>query len=390
MISVLEAIKRIEPYCKSSASIFKPIYKTLGYVLATDVLSPINMPPFKQSSMDGYAFFHSGAETYTIVGEIKTGSSKNIDLKPGEAVRIFTGAKVPDNADTVIMQELVNRSNENLTLTKQPVKGSNVRVIGEQIKKGHLALEKGTVLNEAAVGFLAGLGVERIQVFKRPKVAVLVTGDEIKKAGEELLEGQIYDSNAITLKLALNRLGVKKPKVLKVNDDLVETKETLKRLLNSFDVILISGGISVGDYDFVKEALVQNDVQEVFYKVNQKPGKPLWFGHKGETLVFALPGNPASTLTCFYVYVLPLLKAKMGFESESLKNLEAEASEDIRNTFNKTLFLKGVVNNGKATALTGQASSMLKSFAVSSALIIIPEDKTIIKKGEQVTYLNIN
>lgn len=390
MISVSEAIKHIEAFCKPSKPKTLDIQKAMGCILAEGVKSPINMPPFKQSSMDGYAFIHAETNSYKIIGEVQTGSAKNISIKKGEAIRIFTGARVPDDADTVVMQEHTERTENELTITTLPKKGTNVRPLGQQIKIGELALKKGHVLNEAAIGFLAGLGLQTVKVYRKTKVSILVTGNELQQQGKSLKEGQVYDSNSVTLTLALKRIGIKNIRTAQVEDNLKATIKAIKKELKKSDVLLISGGISVGDHDYVKVALEENEVAELFYKVNQKPGKPLWFGHKNTKMVFALPGNPASSLSCFYVYVLPLLRAKMGFANYHLPRLRAKAKQDIENSHGKTLFLKGTVEQGFAEQLSGQASSMLKSFAVSNALLVIPEDKTIIKKGETLNYIKLN
>jgi molybdopterin molybdotransferase len=389
MISVTEALQHINNHCTPSKVAKKPIKKVMGMVLAADVLSPINMPPFKQSAMDGYAFEYSDDTTYMVVGEVQAGSSENIKLGRGEAVRIFTGARVPNDADTVVMQEHVTRADGCIEIKILPKPKANVRPLGEQITKGAIALEKGTTLNEAGVGFLAGLGIAKVDVYQTPKVSVLITGDELQKVGKELEEGQVYDSNSLTLQLALKRLGITEVRVSKVKDDLRSTTKAIEKHLKKSDVVLISGGISVGDYDFVQQALMDNNAKEVFYKVNQKPGKPLWFGYKGNTKIFALPGNPASSLICFYVYVWPLLKAQMGYQEFHLPRLRAKAKTAIKNSYDKTIFLKGNVSNGNVSVLTGQASSMLKSLAVSNALLIVPSNIEEINKGEYITYIQL-
>ena len=389
MISVSEALRFIKDHSKMNKVVSKSIEKALGLVLANDVLSDINMPPFKQSSMDGYAFAHSDSKTYKIVGEIQAGNAKDIELSEGEAVRIFTGARVPNLADTVVMQEHVIRQNDQFSIDILPKKNANVRPLGEQIETGDIALRKGSVLNEAALGFLASLGVGKVDVYERPKVSILVTGNELQKLGDELKLGQVYESNSVTLKMALHRIGIKKVEIARVEDDLNQTTKAIKKCIRKSDIVLISGGISVGDYDFVKQALENNGVNEIFYKVNQRPGKPLWFGTKEKTKVFALPGNPASSLSCFYLYVLPLLRTQMGRTHCHLPRLIATAKQDLKNTTGKTLFLKGNVIDGKATLLTGQASSMLKSFAVSNALLVLPENIELIKKGEELTYIQL-
>ena len=388
MISVQNAIELIEKNTTTLKETTIPITKALGFVLAEDVFSPINMPPFRQSSMDGYAFIHSEKiRNFKIINEIQAGVSTNIKLQPGEAIRIFTGARVPDDADTVVMQEHTKRNNDVLTIITNPKPTQNVRPIGEQLKKGTAALKKGIVLYEVALGFLAGLGIASVKVYQKPKVSLLITGNELQQPGTPLKEGQVYDSTSTTLTLALQRLSITNVTIAFIEDTKKATEKVIKEHLSKCDVLLISGGISVGDYDFVKGALEVNGVKEHFYTVNQKPGKPLWFGSTQTTKVFALPGNPASSLTCFYVYVLPVLRKIMGYTNNHLKRKQAIVETTIRNTFGKTVFLKGTIMNGVATPHKGQASSMLKTFAIANALLIIPSDKEYIKKGEEITYI---
>jgi molybdopterin molybdotransferase len=390
MIAVQKALHIIEENISLQTSIIISIEKALGYILASNSIAPISLPPFRQSSMDGYALKLSTTDTYVVLGEVQAGSAQTIALQEGEAVRIFTGAPVPDTADTVVMQEHTTVDGDKITLTKRPKKHSNVRPLGEQLKEGEIALSKGTLLNAAGLGFLAGLGIAEVNVYQKPKVSILLTGDELQQPGTPLKLGQVYDSNSVTLKGALHTAGISKINIDYVPDNYQATRDCIKEHLVNADVVLISGGISVGDYDFVKEALIENGVKEHFYKVNQKPGKPLWFGKTGETTVFALPGNPASSLTCFYVYVLPALRKMMGYKNTHLQKNTAPITLDFTNRFGKTLFLKGTVTNGQATPLLGQASSMLKSFAVSNALLVIPETVVNIKKGDTISYLDLN
>jgi molybdopterin molybdotransferase len=366
-----------------------PVHKALGYVLAEAVYSPINMPPFRQSAMDGYAFIHSEKHQYDIVGISQAGDHDNIKLKENEAIRIFTGAFVPDNADTVIMQEHVMANEKSILITNMPEQYTNVRAKGEQIVKEDLVFDANTFITPAAIGFLACLGITEIAVYKKPKVAILVTGNELVKAGKELPKGKIYESNSIMLQAGLETIGIKKTKVFKVKDNLKATKKALKEILKKQDIVLISGGISVGDYDFVKEALLANGVEELFYKINQKPGKPMFFGAKNETLVFALPGNPASSLTNFYVYVYPAIKNRMGFADTHLPKLVRKLNSAFTNTTGKTLFLKALYDETNVTILDGQSSAMLNTFAIANSLLIVPHDVESIKKGEQVSLLPI-
>ena len=389
MINVSEALAIVADNSSNMPIQKIPVHKALGYVLAETLYSPIDMPPFRQSAMDGYAFIHSEKHQYDIVGISQAGDHSKIKLNEKEAVRIFTGAFVPNNADTVVMQEHVMANENSILITNMPEQFSNVRAKGEQIRKEEVVFKANTLITPAAIGFLACLGITEVEVYKKPKVAILVTGNELVKPGKKLAKGKIYESNSVMLQAALETIGIKKTKVYNVKDNLKATKKALKDILAKYDIVLISGGISVGDYDFVKEALLSNGVEELFYKINQKPGKPMFFGSKNDTLVFALPGNPASSLTNFYIYVFPAIKNRMGFSDIHLPKLVRKLNADIHNTTGKTLFLKALFDETNVTVLDGQASSMLNSFAIANSLLIVPNDTENLKKGELVTLLPI-
>ncbi|MFH6967919.1 gephyrin-like molybdotransferase Glp [Flavobacterium sp. FlaQc-28] len=390
MIKVEEALTIIEANSAKMPAQQIAVSKALGYVLAEKVISPIHMPPFRQSAMDGYAFIHSIKHQYDIVSTSQAGDHSNLKLNANEAVRIFTGAFVPDDADTVVMQEHVIANKNSILIAAMPAKSANIRPKGEQIAKDDIVFEAGTLMTPAAIGFLASLGITEIKVHKKPKVAVLVTGNELVKPGEKLKKGKIYESNSVMLQAALETIGIKKTKVYSVKDNLKATKKALKSILKKYDIVLISGGISVGDYDFVKEALLQNDVKELFYKINQKPGKPMFFGSKNETLVFALPGNPASSLTNFYIYVVPAIKSRIGFLEIHKTKVIRKLNSDLKNNTGKTLFLKAKYNETHVEVLDSQSSAMLNTFAVANSLLIVPEGIEEYKKGQLVTLLPID
>ncbi|MCD0471609.1 gephyrin-like molybdotransferase Glp [Flavobacterium sp. JAS] len=390
MIQVSEALKIVAENSSNMPVQKILVRKALGFVLAETLYSPIDMPPFRQSAMDGYAFIHSERHQYDIVGISQAGDHSNVNLNPNEAVRIFTGAFVPHNADTVVMQEHVMANDKSILITNMPKQFTNVRNKGEQIGKEDVVFEANTLITPAAIGFLACLGITEIEVYKKPKVAILVTGNELVKPGKKLGKGKIYESNSLMLEAALQTIGIKKIKVNKVKDSLKATKKALKSILKKYDIVLISGGISVGDYDFVKEALLENGVEELFYKINQKPGKPMFFGSKKDTLVFALPGNPASSLTNFYVYVYPAIKNRMGFSDTHLPKLVRKINSGFTNTTGKTLFLKAIYDETHVTVLDGQSSAMLNTFAMANSLLIVPNDTETIKKGQLVTLLPID
>lgn len=366
------------------------VAKSLGFVLAEAIYSPIHMPPFRQSAMDGYAFAHSDLSKLAVISSSQAGDYSNLKLEKNEAIRIFTGAYIPDDADTVVMQEHTTATEGTIQIDTMPVPFANVRKKGEQIKKGKLVLEKDTIITAAAIGFFACLGIINIKVYSKPKVAILVTGNELIKAGKKLPQGKIYESNSVMLEAALKEVGINKPKVFRVKDSLKATTKMVESCLAHFDVVLISGGISVGDYDFVKEALLQNGVEELFYKINQKPGKPLFFGKKEEKLVFGLPGNPASSLTCFYVYVLPALKKRLGFTDIHLPKMNRKITTAYQNKTGKTLFLKGLYDDECVTILESQSSAMLNTFAVANCFIYIPHTVEGIQENQEVQIIPFN
>jgi molybdopterin molybdotransferase len=313
MISIKDAIQLVKSNCNPLLKeVIKPLEKSGNYRLYKDVYSPIDMPPFRQSAMDGYALNLHNSTNYKLIGEIKAGDDASPILKIGEAIRIFTGSPVPDSANTVIMQEKVSANNDTISLEKSAVSiNQNIRPKGEQVTKGDLALKKGTKLTPAAIGYLTGLGITEVSVYKKPSIAIVTTGNELVEAGQSLQYGKIYESNSKMLQNALYNLKFYDLTIHKIKDDYDETQSTLNKLINTKDLVLISGGISVGDYDFVGKALQQLNVEQCFYKVMQKPGKPLYFGKKDSTTIFALPGNPAAALTCFYIYVYIALQKMM-------------------------------------------------------------------------------
>ncbi|MHA7059816.1 molybdopterin molybdotransferase MoeA [Aquimarina sp. M1] len=356
-----------------------------GLFLGEDIVSPLNMPPFRQSAMDGYALLLHNESTYQIIGEVKAGDAHDYNLKPGQGVRIFTGARVPDNANTIVIQEKTDRTNDTLVVHGGIRANQNIRTLGEQIKKETTALTKGTKLTPAGIGFLSGLGIDSVQVYKPPSVAIITTGNELVSPGEKLKEGKIYESNSIQLEAVLHQLHIKEINKYVVKDEYENTKATIQQAIQNNDLVLISGGISVGDYDFVKEALSELETKELFYKVKQKPGKPLFFGANDKTMVFALPGNPASSLTCFYIYVLPIIQKMMG---NSITNGLSRAMKSITSGFTKkgdrAQFLKAQVMEETVTVLEGQSSSMLYTYAVANALVYLPENVSNIEKGSTV------
>lgn len=389
MVTVNEAKQRIIANTVTLPAVVMPLEEAVGGFLAADVVSPIALPPFRQSSMDGYAIVHSNVtESGTalrLAGESKAGQADLPVVSAGTAVRIFTGAPVPEGATAVVMQENTSLAEGYVHIHEFPVaEGKNVRREGQQIAKGAVALRAGALISPGAVGFLKGMNVNEVAVHAKPRIGLLVTGDELLKAGEALVPGKIYESNSAMLKAALEQAGIADVSVSYASDDLDATIDALKALLEEYDVVLASGGISVGDYDFVGKALEALGAETVFYKVRQKPGKPLLFGKKGEKLIFALPGNPASSLVCYYEYVLPALRKIMGSTELFLRSVRLPLRHAYRFDGERDEFLKARVEGGEVVSLDGQESFVIGSFAVANALIYLPVTQNRVEAGESV------
>jgi molybdopterin molybdotransferase len=389
MVSVQDAFSILKNNLPASQEMEYPLFQARKHVLSQTLYSPINMPPFRQSAMDGFALCLHDVLEYDIIGEIKAGDSHQITLLPGQAIKIFTGAAVPDSAQAVIQIEKTLIKEGILHLQEQPKSGTNVRPIGEQISKGDIALEKGTMLNAAAIGFLAGLGFTSVKVHKKPTIGIVITGNELVKPGYPLEYGKVYESNAIMLQSALSDAYFGGITLYEVNDDFENTKNKLQEALSANDVVLVSGGISVGDYDFVARALKELQVETLFYKVNQKPGKPLFAGKLNEKLIFALPGNPAACLTCFYVYVLPTLSILSGNASTYKQTVQKSLTHNFTVNNTRCQFLKTSVTGDEVTILSHQNSSMLNTFSVANGLLYLSDGEYELEKGSKVDIYHI-
>ncbi|KLT64333.1 gephyrin-like molybdotransferase Glp [Pedobacter sp. BMA] len=390
MISVSEAKQLITEHTAALQPEIKQLLNAAGHILAKDILGAFNIPAFRQSSMDGYAIiFEDKGKELLLVGEMAAGTAHELTIQSGETVRIFTGAPLPKGADTVIMQEKVTRNGNQISFDdEQLLPGANVRQIGSEITAGQLAMQKGNLLSPPALAFLAGIGISEVEVYPMPKIAIILTGDELQQPGLPLKFGQVYESNSYSLASALYQEGISTVTVLTAADTLEALTAVLKTALENSDVVLLTGGVSVGDYDFVLQASAACGVQQVFHKVKQKPGKPLYFGKKGDKVIFGLPGNPSSVLNCYYNYVLPAIK-RLSNKENSVHAFEGVLTHDYRKPKGLTHFLKGNFKNGKATPLGAQESYRLSSFAQANCLIQLDEEREQFKAGEIVSVLLI-
>lgn len=387
MISVQEAKKIISENVSVLMPVSLPLQQSAGLTLAKDVYASMDIPAFPQSSMDGYAFSYSDwqkNEKLKIAGEVAAGSNKVFTLASERAVRIFTGAAVPPGADTVVMQEKVIAQNGELIIQDENLQaGNNVRPKGSEIKAGTLALGKNSVLSPAAIGFLAGIGITDVKLYPDPVIKIIVTGNELQQPGKPLQYGQVYESNSFALKSALQQLHIHPVEVYYATDKLEIVMAALEKALQQSDLVLLTGGVSVGDYDLVLQAATQYGVEKLFHKIKQRPGKPLYFGRKDNQLVFGLPGNPASVLTCFYQYVIPALE-KLSSRKINLQSLKVPLASEFKKAAGLTHFLKGTYDGKTATPLDAQESFRLSSFAKANCLIEIPEQTTSLNEGDLV------
>ncbi len=382
MVTIEEALKIITGQQVARKTEFRNLSECLGFSLSEDIIALFDMPSFDNSAMDGYALCGLSKE-YIIVGEVAAGDESRHTLNEGEAVRIFTGAKIPENTTAVMMQEKTRVTGSKLFLDQEPKKGQSIRKKGEELKKDQIVFEKGYTITPAGIGMLGSLGIDKIEVFKKPLINLITTGNELVMPGKQKKEGQIYESNSFALAAACEKYGFHSKEKKQIEDDFKAIKAGIKESLENADVLVLSGGISVGDYDFVKQALEENGVEEQFYKVFQKPGKPLYFGRKGEKFIFALPGNPASSLSCFYIYVLPLLYKLSGSLKTGLDQYTFAASLEFENRSDRPSFLKARIDNNEVEILDGQGSSMIQSMALGNALAFL-DAETSVKKGDEV------
>jgi molybdopterin molybdotransferase len=373
-------------------AVLKNVHEIDSDVLAEDIEAKVDLPVFSNSAMDGYALrfedTHSVPVVLKIKGCIKAGDFPRAIVGKGEAAKIMTGAPLPEGANAVVIVEDTEEKEKTIIVKESVKKGENVRLKGEEIKKGQIALKKGTKLNPASLGFLAAMGWEKVRVFSKPKVSLLITGNELVKPGRELKPGKIWGSNLTTLNAALDQINIKSAFSGTARDSLQDLEKKIQKGLETSDILLISGGISVGDYDFVQELLLKQKVKKIFWRVAIKPGKPTFFGIKGKKLIFGLPGNPASVLVTFLEFVRPAILKMMGQKDVLLHERKAILEGKLQKKVDRAYFLKGVLQerNGRAYVKSAglQNSHILESFSKANCLVFLEKEKKFFKKGERI------
>ena len=410
MISVEQALEKVLSYVEVLDREEKPILECLGQVLDEDVFSPINVPPLDNSAMDGYALqaestigaTESSPVILDVIDEVSAGAISEQVVGPETAIRIMTGAPLPKGADSVVQFEDTDETIRpqhpisQIGILKEIEKGLNVRRAGEDISQGQLVLEKGTPLRPQEIGVLASIGKTTVKVIRRPVVAILATGNELVEVGKPLPEGKIYNSNSFSLAAQVTRYGGI-PKILGIARDREEEIEAKVRQALDSDLLLTSGGVSVGQYDLVKDVLAkQGEIS--FWTVRMKPGKPLAFGLiKGDgkrVPHLGLPGNPVSSMVTFELFARPAILKMLGKKNLSKPTVSAVIESRVKNTDGRRFLVRAMVRREGdryfARVSGPQGSGILTSMARANGLAIVPEDVDAVEEGETVQVLMLD
>ena len=392
---VHEALDRLLSGLKTLGEEEVELEEALGRVLAQDVVAEKDNPPFDRAAMDGFALkgentfgaSQSNPIYFKIIGEVLTGRSFAGEVGEFEAVRITTGAPMPQGADAVVMLEHVNELGEEIEVLKPVPPGKNVSLRGEDYRKGERLLSKGRTLNPQEIAILASLGLRRVRVFRRPKVGIISTGDEIKEPGEELREGEIYDTNSFALAALTAQAGAGAVRLGIVKDDYAAMKEAIQAALN-FDVLLISGATSVGKRDVVPE-IVRELGEVLVHGVAMRPGEPTGFGYIGKTLVFMLPGYPVASIVAFETFVRPALQVMQGMKpAVPYPAIRARLRRKIPSELGRRDFVRVRVERAgdgyEAEPLRISGSGIVSSLVRADGFVIVPENTEGIEKGEEV------
>ncbi len=367
------------------------LHESLGRIIAQDILSPANVPNYDNSAMDGYAFSAQDLTTskLKVIGTAFAGKAFNGSIQAGECVRIMTGAAIPQGADTVVMQEKVQRDGDDIQFIETPKPRANVRYAGEDLRQGQSVLTAGHLMRPADLGLLASLGIAEMKVYRKLKVAFFSTGDELVAIGKPLASGQVYDSNRYTLYGMLKRLGVDIIDLGGIADDPDQLETTLLNAAAQADVIITSGGVSVGEADYMKDLLSRHG-QVMFWKIAMKPGRPLAYGKVSKAHYFGLPGNPVAVMVTFYQFVRDALMTLMGqAEISPLPMFSVECTAPIKKLSGRTEYQRGILYTDetgcwKVKPTGAQGSAILSSMSLANCFIVLDETVGNLEAGALV------
>jgi molybdopterin molybdotransferase len=398
LISIEEARTRVLAEALPLSVESCPLAETLGMVLGEEIVAPHSVPPFDNSAMDGFAV--RAGDTVdatadrpvrlTIAETIPAGHVAGNALGPDEAAKIMTGAPIPEGADAVVQAEATEETRGRVLIFEAAKRGRNIRRAGEDVMAGDRVFKPGSVLGPAEIGLLASLGLASVHVYRRPRVAIVSTGSELVEVDQPLGRGQIHNSNSYSLRAQCQQLGIE-PNVLGiVADDYEATKQLIQEGLE-YDVLLTSGGVSVGQFDFIKDVQDELGIGRRLWGVAMKPGKPLAFGVRERTLVFGLPGNPVSAMVSFELFVRPALLRLMGYRKSVRPSYRAIIAEDVANRDGRVYVVRvrawreGSIWHASSTG--AQGSGMLRSMVGANGLAFIPGGPRGVKAGEEVEFL---
>jgi molybdopterin molybdotransferase len=394
LLSIAEAQRLILERARPLASETVPVEETAGRVLAEPVMALVDLPPFASSAMDGYAV--RSADTpgvLPVVARVAAGRPAPAPLGAGEAMGIATGGVVPEGADAVIPIEHVVEQDNIVSISEAVAPAANVRARASDIKAGETVIEAGARLTPARVGALAAAGVAVVPCTQRPRAAVVPTGTELRRPGEDLRPGEIYEANGLILAAQLRQAGALVELIPAVGDDEASHRRALERALDA-DVVVTSGGVSVGPHDLVRRVAAELGVEEIFWRIAVKPGKPIAFGARGSTLVFGLPGNPVSALVGFELFVRPAVAALQGV-THPLPRFERGrlAGGSRRRNPDRDELVRARLRTGDDGALleplSGQESHMIARAAEADALVLVSRGEGELADGSPVDYLRL-
>lgn len=396
MLTLAEALACVMREVRSLPVERIPLREALGRVLASEVRARFDLPRFDNSAMDGYAVRHAdlseGVEL-AVQGESRASASLPPALTPGTAMRIFTGAALPLGADSVVIQENAERSGDRVRISALPACGEHVRSRGSDLASGALALGPGSRLDAGSIGLLAGLGEAEIEVHRRPRVALLSTGDELVALGSSAnpAAGALIDSNGPSLAVLVTQAGGESWLLPSVADDPAALRMRIEQALSGADVLITTGGVSVGDHDHMRAALAAAGVAERFWKVAIKPGKPVLFGVRGAQPVLALPGNPISAMVTFALFAEPMLRALQGDAAPYPLRVPVRIDRAYRRRPGRTELVRARLVPGAegliAELATLQGSGSLPSMAGAGALVVVPAERGDLGEGELLPAL---
>jgi molybdenum cofactor synthesis domain-containing protein len=369
-----------------------PLVEARGLALAQDLKARFDSPPFDNSAVDGYALRSADAEAgrvFRVVDEAPAGRPAAKSVGEGEAIKIFTGGVIPEGADAVVMVENTSGWGEECELKKAASPGQNVRGSGEDVREGEVILRAGTEVGPPEIALAATQGYGALPVHSRPEVVVLSTGTELVEPGERELEpGEIYDSNSFAVMAQAHEIGARARRITAASDDDAVLRRAVEEALETADVVVTSGGVSVGEKDLVKGTMLKLGVEQIFWGVKFKPGKPLFFGARGDVSVFGLPGNPVSAMVCFELFVRPALVKMMGRQERGRPRIQVYFEKDVRNNFGRMhamrVSLEKTERGWLARSVGAQGSGLVSSLTKADALALIGPESEGVKSGEFV------